>query len=273
MNILILTLTSLSALEGFSPSYNGTNAYESLAQFGRDPRFIVEDYIKYFPYYQHYVENIRLTDTTNIDLSTLPYPYNTLSKLLPYNSAGYYVNFKYTAKLFASNKIVHAIEIGSDLGRSTRHIASQLPEGGKLYAVDTWDFTSEGYHNQRYIPFLSNVVHAGLTDKIIPVKKASGLAVEDFKSFPFKFDLIYIDGDHETPGALRDLELYYPLLSSHGVMCGDDWLLKGVRAAVLQFAQKNQLTVYGACNFWFLKNESGFAVKSHLDADDSAWIF
>jgi len=85
--------------------------------------------------------------------------------------------------------------------------------------------------------------------------------------------MIYVDGDHATEAVFRDLELYYPLLSSHGVICGDDWLLQTVRAGVIQFAQKHQLTIYGACNFWFLKDEGLYQCKDFLEADDSVWIF
>ncbi|HSW77158.1 MAG TPA: class I SAM-dependent methyltransferase [Candidatus Saccharimonadales bacterium] len=271
---LMILCTVMFELQGFSPFYNGNDPYESFASLGNDPRFFKEDYINYFPYYKQYHENISLIDTANIDVSKLPYPYNTLSNIEPYNPAGYYLNWQYIAKLFASNNIVNAIEIGSDYGLSTRHIASLLPKNGKLYAIDTWDFTNyASYHNQRYIPFLSNVVHAGLTDIIIPVKKASQDAIEIFKLFRLSFDMIFIDGDHETEAVLRDLELYYPLLDVHGVMCGDDWMLKTVRAAIVQFAQKNNLTIYGACNFWFLKNEGQYAIKSLLEASDEIWKF
>jgi len=276
LHIFMLSIMSLGMLElnGFYPWYYGTNPYEAFALQGNDPRFVAEDYIKYFPYYKHYVENIPLIDPVNIDISKLTYPYNTLSEIMPYDSTGYYVNSQYVSMLFSSNNIVNAIEIGSDYGLSTRHIASLLPTGGKLYAIDTWDFTNEsGYHNQRYVPFLSNVIHAGLTDKIIPIKKASQEVIEIFKLFRSSFDMIYVDGDHATEAVFRDLELYYPLLSSHGVMCGDDWMLKTVRVGIVQFAQKYNLTIYGACNFWFLKDEGQYQYKDFLKADDSVWIF
>lgn len=264
-------------IQAFHPWYHGDDAYASLKMWfdcGHPTTFHNEDYIKDFPYYKEYVENIPLIDTSCIDFSTLPYPYNTLSGVLPYEPRGCYANHEYIVKLFTFNNIASALEIGSDYGLSTRDIATLLPEAGQLYAVDVWDFTNEGYYtNQRYIPFLSNVIHAGLTGKIIPVRKSSQDAIETFKLFRSSFDLIYVDGDHQTAGVLSDLELYFPLLSSHGVICGDDWLVKTVRVAVIQFAQKYQLTVYGACNFWFLKNEGAYQLKSFIDADDSAWVF
>lgn len=274
--MVMLLLASVSAFEvqAFNLMYGGPDAYFSWATVGGRERFVQEDYIKYYPHYKYYGEQIPLVDVSNIDFSQLPYPYNTLSNTVPYDRTGFYVNSEYVAKLFSLNTIVNAIEIGSDYGLSTRHIASLLPENGRLYAIDTWDFTNEsGYHNQRYLPFLSNVIHAGLTDKIIPVKKASQDAVETFKLFRSTFDMIYVDGDHATEAVFRDLELYFPLLNSHGVICGDDWLLQTVRAGVIQFAQKHQLTIYGACNFWFLKKEGQYQYKDFFEADDSAWTF
>lgn len=274
--LLVMNL-SISEIKGYNPYYYGNDAYGSLqlwADWGLGEVFIKDDYVKDYCHYKHYFEHMPLIDTSSIDLSQLPYPYNTLPALVPYDRSGCYANSEYIAKLFASNNIVNAIEIGSDRGLSTRHIARLLPENGKLYAVDVWDFTNEGYYNdQRYIPFLSNVVRAGLTHKIFPIKGLSQESVEMFKLFRLNFDFMYVDGDHQTAGVLRDLELYYPLLSSHGVMCGDDWLVKTTRAGIIQFAQKYNLTIYGACNFWFLRDEGSFQIKSFLEAHDSVWVF
>ena len=100
------------------------------------------------------------------------------------------------------------------------------------------------------------------------------MAINFFRQFNKKFDLIYVDGDHETEAVLSDLENYYPLLMQTGIICGDDWLLKTVRTALEQFAQKYGLTIYADCNFWFLKKEDcGYCYKSFLSADDSAWKF
>lgn len=262
-------------IQSFCPWYFGSDAHESLNAWGEGRnRFEKESYIKDFPYFKHYVETIPLVDVSNVVMSDLPYPYNTLTSILPYENAGFYINFEAVAKLFSFNSIQNAIEVGSDFGRSTRNIASLLPTGGKLYAIDTWDFTNEcQYDNTRYHPFLSNVVHTGLTDKIYPIKKPSQDAIEIFKLLRLTFDFIYLDGDHATEAVKRDLELYYPQLSATGIICGDDWLLKTVRTGIVQFAQKYNLTIYGACNFWFLKNEGGFAIKSFINADQSVWEF
>ena len=180
-----------------------------------------------------------------------------------------YFNGEYVKKLFENNSITTALEIGSYFGVSTRHIASLLPEGSKLYAIDTWE-----YYAGQYEQFLSNMIISGLAPKVTPMKQRSDNAIKFFKQFNKTFDFIYVDGDHETAGVVSDLENYFPILSETGIICGDDWLLLTVRAAVQQFAQKYDLTIYADCNFWFLKKEDcGYCYKSFLIADDSVWMF
>ena len=38
-----------------------------------------------------------------------------------------------------------------------------------------------------------------------------------------KFDLIFVDGNHEFKYVLEDLENYFPMLTEGGVLCGDDF--------------------------------------------------
>ena len=113
-----------------------------------------------------------------------------------------------------------------------------------------------------------------MTDKIVPIKQLSQDAVGIFEKHNLKFDFIYVDGDHETPSVMRDLTLYYPLLKENGIMCGDDWLLKTVRAGIVPFAQAHNLTIYCGGNFWFLKNEGTYQQKCFYDNwDGDFWRF
>lgn len=272
-NTIVFSIVTLTALmtavtNSFNIGYHGDDALVSYeTSWGRE-RFVKEDYIKYFPYYKEYVEHINWVTVGDLDMSSLPHPYCDLQEVVPFNHFGMYFNSEFIKQLFQHNSIVNAIEIGSYYGLSTRHIASLLPDQGVLYAVDSW-----AYWPGMYEQFLSNIIRSGLTAKIIPVKQGSEDAIEMFKLLRASYDLIYVDGDHETEGVLRDLELYFPLLSTHGVICGDDWLLSTVRAAVVGFAQKYNLTIYAGCNFWFLKNEGAYQEKSILEADAAAWTF
>lgn len=269
-NILQITMF-LSALElvGYNIAYDGNDAELSYETSWGKERFFKEDYIKYFPYYKKWVEDYSKIDVSTINVKSLPYPYCKLSEIKNFNPFGMYFNGEYVKRLFDANSIKTAVEIGSYYGVSTRHIASLLPENSKLYAIDTWE-----YFEGQYEQFLSNMVISGLASKVIPMKQRSDNAVKFFNQFNKTFDFIYVDGDHETEGVVSDLENYYPLLTQIGVICGDDWLLRSVRAAVEQFAQKYDLTIYADCNFWFLKKEEcGYCYKSFLNADDSDWMF
>ena len=209
----------------------------------------------------------------SVDLSSLQEPYSQLTELLPFNNHGWYLNGECIKQLFKHNKISRVIEVGSWLGLSTRHIASLLPEGGYLFAVDTWKGSEEHETNiawkillpKLYEQFLSNVIHAKLIDKIIPVRMTSLQAAEFLKSECGKIDLIYIDAAHDTKSVFEDLNAYYSYVEGNsGILCGDDWLCDDVKEAVRMFAKNNSLTIFYEYNFWFLKDNS-------LKKSDSVW--
>lgn len=260
-------------INSWNPHYYTNDAHESLRQYYASGNalpgtFVDADYIKYYPYYKKYVEKCDFVDVAQINIKKLPYPYSALKRILPFDPFGVFFNEEFINKIFKNNTIVNAIEIGSHLGLSTRHIARLLPEHGKLYAIDIWTM-----YGPFYEPFLSNIVHCGLENKVVPIQAYSTQAIYLIRLLNMKFDLIYVDGDHTKKGVLNDLELYYPMLSSTGVMAGDDWLVVEVRQAVIEFAQKYNLSVYADCNFFFLKEEGRFQIKSLLNATDEDYYF
>lgn len=233
----------------------------------------------------------------SIDLSNFAYPYSALLKLLPYNSHGWYNNAAFLQRLIEVNNLQQIIEVGSWLGKSTCHIASLLPKNGKVYAVDTWEGSVEHVGNPNvshmlptlYEQFLSNVIHKGLADKIIPLQTTSQEAAVVFKNKKQDVDLIYLDAAHDYDSVFADLQAYFPLVKgSQGILSGDDWSWRSssdgnwsgdrhgrlmVREAVIDFAKQNELTVYGDDNFWFIKEEGSFAVKSFKNASKDVWKF
>ncbi len=216
-------------------------------------------------------------------IQALPSPYNEVKELLPVHWHGWYGNSQWIKNLMSVNKISTCIEVGSWLGCSTVHIASLLQPNGKLYAVDTWEGCIQHVENPEwkamlptlYKQFLSNMIHANLTDIVVPMRMTS---LEGAKILSQKFsavDMVYIDAAHDTQSVWNDLHAYWPLIKRKtGILCGDDWSWETVRAAVVQFAQKYHLTIYAEYNFWFLKKENGgYCYKSFLNADDSIWKF
>jgi len=191
--------------------------------------------------------------------SALPPPYDELEEVLPFNGHGWYGNAEQIEELIRKHQVKTIIGVGSWLGASTRHMAALLPAGGKVYAIDHWLGSAEHQPNASnyldvlpylYEQFLSNVIHAKLTDKIVPIRMDSLAAANTIDVIP---DLIYIDASHDTPSVYADLQAWYPFVQGHGVLCGDDWGWSSVRAAVERFAKENHLKIDASGNFWRLK--------------------
>jgi predicted O-methyltransferase YrrM len=195
-------------------------------------------------------------------LSGVPTPYQEVSEVMPFNDFGWYANGAVLESLIKKHRINTVIEVGSFLGRSTMHIAKCLPKKGKVYAVDHWEGSIEhqtgGFAsdlpiplNQLYQQFLSNVIHAGLTDKIIPIRQPSLVAAQDAS---LKGDLIYIDAAHDTESVYQDLSDWYPHLNKRGIIAGDDWSWPSVREGVRLFMEDHpDLTLRAEGNCYWLK--------------------
>jgi predicted O-methyltransferase YrrM len=179
-------------------------------------------------------------------------PYDSINDL-PFDSHGWFCNGTKLEKIINEKQPQIVIEVGSWLGLSTRFIAKNVPEGAKVYAVDTWRGSQESVHlldprlPYLYQLFLSNVKHAGLTEKIIPIRMDS---LEAAKALNVQADLIYIDASHDTASVVADIMHWYPHLKEDGVMCGDDWLWDSVRAAVQSSAPRLGKKIYSEENFW-----------------------
>lgn len=190
-------------------------------------------------------------------LEDLPEPYGSV-KITPFDGHGWYGNHSKMERLFRiySPKVV--VEVGSWLGKSTRHIASLLPEDGVVYAVDHWLGSHEHQHgNDRpiatlYDQFLSNVIHAGLTNKIIPVRMTS---LEAAKTINIAPDIIYLDASHDYESVYKDISAWFPLVKGHGILCGDDWWWGTAHDAIVQYAKEHDLRQVAEGNFWYYEEQ------------------
>lgn len=180
-------------------------------------------------------------------------PYRSI-QLLPFDEHGWFRNAVPLGNLIDQIKPVTVIEVGSWLGLSTRFIAKRIPQGGRVYAVDTWLGSSQAVLREDprlcalYQQFLSNVIHAGLTEEIIPIRMSSKEAVS---ALHIKADLCYIDAAHDTSSVIEDILQWYPHVVDGGFMCGDDWNMKTVRAAVVRCSKKLSKKIASNGNFWW----------------------
>lgn len=184
----------------------------------------------------------------------LPEPYASI-KRLPFDNHGWFLNGDHLKVIIKNRRPKTVIEVGSWLGLSTRFIASHLPKKAKLYAIDTWlGSTEEAVHQQDprlshlYQLFLSNVIHAGLCHKIIPIRMTS---LEAAKALKVRAELIYIDGAHDTKSVTEDILAWHEHLTEKGIICGDDWVWTTVQVAVIECGKKLNKKVYTAGNFWW----------------------
>ncbi|MBS3905122.1 MAG: class I SAM-dependent methyltransferase [Simkania sp.] len=209
--------------------------------------------ILYLCFAMLFLSNV-VANTPNVQ--DLPPPYNEVS-LMPYYPHGWYSNHEPIAQLIDKFQVRTIVEVGSWMGLSTIDMAQMIPGDGKVYAVDTWKGSPNEDHDPQilatlYRQFLSNMIHAQVTDKVVPIRLESTEAAKIFDAVP---DLVYIDATHTYEACYADLQAWYPHVRDHGVLCGDDWAWgdRGVERAVLQFASENNLKVYGNGWFWWLE--------------------
>jgi predicted O-methyltransferase YrrM len=192
--------------------------------------------------------------------NSLPEPYNTIVPV-HFDPHGWYRHAAVMEAFFKKYSPRTVIEVGCWLGLSTRHMASLLPTGGVVYAVDHWRGSAENQPGQHawtpklpflYEQFLSNVIHAGLTDKIIPVRMES-LEASRYLAH-LRPDFIYIDASHDYDAVYADIAAWYPFVQGRGLICGDDYLDgEGlpIKRAVDQFARDHNLVVKNIESFWY----------------------
>ncbi len=153
--------------------------------------------------------------------------------LLPETTTGYFSldNEQGLAAILKDRRLPKVVEVGSYQGASARFIGRILKEKlGKLWCVDPWS----GYdqlHVDRpwdeiYRQFLSNMIHAGLRDTVIPVRAKSVEAAPLFEDG--SLSVVYVDGYHSREAVREDVCAWWPKLRNGGIMCGDDITWEGV---------------------------------------------
>lgn len=163
-------------------------------------------------------------------------------ELLPPDPQGWGSEHRVFSDLVATTRPEVIIEVGTWKGASAITMAKACQSEGlntKIYCVDTWlgavEFWTDFAHTPErnlmqkngypsiYYQFLSNVVHAGLQDIIIPIPNTSAIATKILKAMGVKAQLIYIDGSHDYEDVKADIRAYRELLAPGGIMFGDDF--------------------------------------------------
>jgi len=178
--------------------------------------------------------------------------------ILPLNQYGRFDDRSrvYLQRFIDAYKPMTVVELKSGLGLSTSYIASLLPQGARLYAIDSWqrheDYTVRFPEAIPILPsfyqqFLSNVIHQKQTHTIIPIRMES----RESASLTIKPELIYINAIESAEPIADDL-MWYFALPSKGIMCGNNWEDPAVQQAITTFVHTVRTLVHFDGSFWYL---------------------
>jgi hypothetical protein len=154
---------------------------------------------------------------------------------------------------------VTIIEVGSFLGSSACHIAKYFLEKNikpLIFCVDTWLGDSfmrgekqwmnwlrckNGY-STLYYQFLSNMIHNGIQEYIIPIPYTSFDAFRYLNKLGVLADFCYLDASHHFEEITIELENYMKLVKNGGTLFGDDYDVgwPEVMSAFQQYVQRNK---------------------------------
>lgn len=187
--------------------------------------------------------------------------YQLGDKLYPQTKSHMFKNRRQVLSLIQSHDVQTIIEVGCWMGESTIFMAKHLPEGGKVYAIDSWiGYPREIYQITLdvYERFLSNVIHAKMTERIIPIRMTSVSASHVFAQYQEKADMVYIDGDHSYYSVYTDIVNWSAYLKEGGILCGNLFSRHDetniIKKAVLDFCKKNRKKPFFDKNFWEIRD-------------------
>ena len=143
-------------------------------------------------------------------------------KPIPFHCVGWGAESEIFATLIKEIRPISILEIGSWHGKSAITMAKCAKSLGLQFTitcVDTWLGALEFWENpdgdrdlrmvngfpQVYYQFLSNVVHSGFKENILPFPITSNIAYRFFQNKNTKFDLIYIDASHNYDDVYSDM--------------------------------------------------------------------
>ena len=117
------------------------------------------------------------------------------------------------------------VEFGSFHGRSARAIADNLPEYGKLWAVDPWsgDYIDTEGHTLKFTTYVMPHFVRNLNDHIAAGRVIPKRGYSYEFDLPFLVDMVFIDGDHRYETVRKDIRKAFTLLRVGGLICGHDY--------------------------------------------------
>ena len=142
-------------------------------------------------------------------------------------------------------------EIGARYGESSAALIKLLPVGA-YHIIDPYT-AYPGYSNDGFFRSLnrsgdwimkSTQKYLNKLNSSVTFHRKMSNDPELLETFgDLKFDLVFIDGNHDYKFVLDDLRNYWPRIAQGGVLVGDDYHLVGVQGAVHDFVAEKNLKI------------------------------
>lgn len=160
------------------------------------------------------------------------------------------------------------VEVGSFLGRTAVVMARHAKPSVKIFCIDIFPEkikigidTSSYYNNSQY-PKLGQEFNVRLEFKkntqefenIIPIIGKSPYEIQ-YTNEPI--DMFFLDGNHNNPNDLENLNFFCPLVKSGGIICGHDFssafpdVQKNVK--MLETIYNTKSIVFPKTSFWMIR--------------------
>jgi predicted O-methyltransferase YrrM len=144
-------------------------------------------------------------------------------------------------------------EVGSWMGRSTRAMADNTK--AKVYAIDTWKGSEEHQEmlQDRPAKWLRLQFEKNMEGTSIePMEMTSLEAAEQFVKQGKKFDMVFIDADHEYAEIRKDIIAWKSLVKPGGILCGHDYSWPSVIRAVDELIPERKVVDRYSNSIWYL---------------------
>ncbi|MFT4553013.1 MAG: putative O-methyltransferase YrrM [Chlamydiales bacterium] len=159
------------------------------------------------------------------------------------------------------------VEIGSFMGRSSWTLAKSCDSSVQVHCVDPWPkytLTDEdlesmaGYTEGLKLEFSTFKKNVQDCPNITAIE---GCSTEVEWPEDKLIDLLFIDGDHESPGVENDMECWFKRLKPEGILVGHDFNLASfpdVCRAVISKAEKENLAfkLFESSAIWLIEKDS-----------------
>jgi predicted O-methyltransferase YrrM len=141
------------------------------------------------------------------------------------------------------------VDVGSEKGSCTRYLAQNLPDGKKIYSIETWyDHPEHPENHYAYHKFLNNLKLDGSANFVVPIRMSSLEAADALNAVA---DLVYLQSMKKSE-VHASILAWFPHLSASGIICGNNWTWQDIEGGVLQAASDLNLHVHFNDNLWWL---------------------